>query len=145
MNPCGGFVLLLKHKDILYTVLVKTPGGRYGFPKGKFDKKKDKKHIDTAWRELKEETGIDEKQIEMLPDVSIDELNDRGNVSVRYYVGRFVDEEKIDPTQFKFNFDQAELSSAEFVALSKALKLKDFVFYDRRKEVLKTALVHFCE
>src|SRR3989338_4957530 len=68
-----GVILILKNEDGFYVLLVKnSKGGHWGLPKG--TPEKDEKPIDTATRELFEETGI--KDIEIKADISFEEKYD---------------------------------------------------------------------
>ena len=58
-HSCAGVVVYNDNKEV---VVVATPKGNYSFPKGK--KKKGETVKQTALRELYEETGIDETEIE---------------------------------------------------------------------------------
>lgn len=61
-----GVIPIFKDKDDFYILLVKnTKGGHWGLPKG--TPEKDEKYIDTAKRELFEETGIKDIKIKMEP------------------------------------------------------------------------------
>ena len=65
-----GIIPIFKNKDGFYVLLVKnSKGGHWGLPKG--TPEKDEKPIDTATRELFEETGI--KNIDVKKDVTFDE------------------------------------------------------------------------
>ncbi|OGN13904.1 MAG: hypothetical protein A3J47_03445 [Candidatus Yanofskybacteria bacterium RIFCSPHIGHO2_02_FULL_43_22] len=61
-----GVIPIFKSKDDFYILLVKnSKGGHWGLPKG--TPEKDEKSIDTARRELFEETGIKDIEIKMKP------------------------------------------------------------------------------
>ena len=61
-----GVIPIFKNKDSFYILLVKnTKGGHWGLPKG--TPEKDEKPIDTAKRELFEETGIKDIDIKTNP------------------------------------------------------------------------------
>lgn len=61
-----GVIPIFKDKDDFYILLVKnTKGGHWGLPKG--TPEKEEKSIDTAKRELFEETGIKDIKIKMEP------------------------------------------------------------------------------
>ena len=49
--PCAGIIVFDNDK----TILVQTKAGRFSFPKGK--RNKSESELETAWRELQEETG----------------------------------------------------------------------------------------
>ena len=68
-----GVIPIFKNKDGFYILLVKnTKGGHWGLPKGTLEK--DEKPIDTAKRELFEETGI--KDIDIKTDPTFQEKYD---------------------------------------------------------------------
>lgn len=61
-----GVIPIFKDKDGFYILLVKnSKGGHWGLPKG--TPEKDEKPIDTAKRELSEETGIGDIDIKLEP------------------------------------------------------------------------------
>src|SRR3989344_7062868 len=61
-----GVIPIFRNKDSFYILLVKnTKGGHWGLPKG--TPEKGEKPIDTAKRELSEETGLKDVQIKMEP------------------------------------------------------------------------------
>src|SRR3990167_6052811 len=61
-----GVIPIFKNKDGFYILLVKnSKGGHWGLPKG--TPEKDEKPIDTAKRELAEETGIRDIEIKIEP------------------------------------------------------------------------------
>ena len=68
-----GIIPIFKNKDGFYVLLVKnSKGGHWGLPKG--TPEKDEEPIDTATRELLEETGI--KDINIKTDVAFEEKYD---------------------------------------------------------------------
>lgn len=124
--PCAGVIVF--NGDL--TILVQTDALRYSFPKGKRNKKETP--IETAWRELKEETGLNAENVQLISDTYyIDEVSCKGFPSVRYYVGRLI---KDLP---KSQFDPTELRKVEWIEVENAMMLERFE--DRRKEILKIA------
>jgi 8-oxo-dGTP pyrophosphatase MutT (NUDIX family) len=112
MPKCGGFIILDKEKK--QTILVTTPNGNHSFPKGKFEKKKDKSFFDCAIRELNEETGLTIDMIDIVPDLVLDEIKEEtGLCSVQYWIG-FIKPEYKD---FKFDFDQEEIDSVNWIGI----------------------------
>ncbi len=68
-----GIIPIFKNKDDFYILLVKnSKGGHWGLPKG--TPEKDEKPIDTARRELFEETGV--KDINIKTEVTFEEKYD---------------------------------------------------------------------
>lgn len=126
---CAGVVVFYQDQLILVT----TPHGHKGFPKGK--RHQGETTIQTALRELKEETGIDEKEMALLPDVHIDETKNGRTISVRYLIGLYIG---IYPRSFKF--DAKELKIVEWCKIDDALRLTDFELHERRKNVIREAV-----
>jgi len=123
--PCSGIIVFDGDK----TILVKTEEGHYSMPKGK--KEKGEVSIITAFRELREETGLIATDIALYDGITFDETNEKGNLSVRYYVG------VITKPAHTFTFDAKELVSVEWVPVTEALSLPNYL--DRRKEILRQA------
>jgi 8-oxo-dGTP pyrophosphatase MutT (NUDIX family) len=123
--PCAGIIVFNNDE----TVLVNTKFGNYSFSKGK--KNKGENLIDVAWRELEEETGLRKDQVNLIDDYFIDELSNRGNPSVRYFVGTI--NTKID----QFVFDTEELENVGWYRVEKALDIVKFK--NARKQILKQA------
>jgi len=111
---CRGLVIY--HGDD--TVVVTTPAGHNGFPKGKPKKvpiawddngkvtrTRDETPEETALRETLEETGFKPEQLQVLPTTSLLEYNEKGNPSVAYVPARFIG----DRVRYRFQFDKKEL------------------------------------
>jgi 8-oxo-dGTP pyrophosphatase MutT (NUDIX family) len=122
---CAGIIVINKDE----TILVSTPRGYYSFPKGK--RNKNENSHETAYRELWEETGLTKEHIELIDDFSLDEFSRKGNLSVRYFVGKLLKKPE------KLTFDAEELQNAEWIKISDAYKLEKFD--DKRKLILKQA------
>ena len=123
--PCAGIIVF----DNDQTVLVATPQGHLSFPKGK--RNRGETNLETAWRELGEETGLTTEHVTLIDDFHIDEQSNRGNVNIRYFIGYLT-----NPLP-NFTFDKEELASVSWYNVNIALvadKLKD-----SRKEVLRMA------
>ncbi|QKF94753.1 NUDIX hydrolase [Fadolivirus algeromassiliense] len=127
--PCAGVVVF----DGDMTILVCTERGHYSIPKGK--RNKGETDIQTALRELQEETGLTNDYIELLDDFTLDEINERGNLTIRYYVAKLIKEKKT------FTFDAKELGKVEWIRVEDTYKLEGFL--DRRKEIVKKAYMEF--
>lgn len=69
--------------------------------------------------------------MKLIDNFQIDEFSDKGNIAIRYYVGKAI----IKPEKFKF--DETELKNVEWIKISDALKLEKLK--NRRKEILKLA------
>jgi 8-oxo-dGTP pyrophosphatase MutT (NUDIX family) len=127
---CGGFVVIYNSQ---YVLLVKTPEGKWGFPKGKIEKKFNEDLLKCAFRELKEETGLTSDQI--IPyktdTVWFDEITKQGMHSVRLYVA--VIDRMINPVVS----DTDELAEAKWVKIDDAYKC---LTIKNRAEILSNAL-----
>ena len=121
--PCSGIIVI----DLDKTILVSTKNGNYSFPKGK--KNKGETSLDTAWRELEEETGLSKENVEIIDDYQIDENSNKGNIAIRYYVGKLIKHPN------KLTYDPDELQNVEWIQIDKAYKIEKFK--NRRKEILK--------
>ena len=130
MIPCSGVVVFDNSCDEIRTVLVQTHRGNYSYPKGK--RHKEETYFETAMRELEEETGIKSDDITILEDFYIDELSNKRNPNVRYFVGY------IDGSNHNFSFDDEELESVKWVTSDELLKLEKLK--ESRKEVFRKAL-----
>ena len=106
MPNCFGFIVLdIKNKK---TILVETQEGHLSYPKGKFEKKKDKTIFDCALRELKEETGITIDIIKIIPELILSEFTLQGNCNIQYFVC------ELDSSFNKFIFDTEEITSVKW-------------------------------
>lgn len=112
LPPCTGIIII----DNDQTILVSTKRGNQSFPKGK--RHRNETVLEAAWRELKEETGLDNRHIDLIEDYYIDELSDKGNLSIRYFVGLLKTDIKIN----KFTFDTNELACVGWYNIIDALE-----------------------
>lgn len=108
---CAGIILLDQDR----TILVKTHRGYYSFPKGKQEQGED--FLETAFREVEEETGILGTSFDLIPEFYIDEYSKKNNPSVRYYVGIMK-----HPVN-KFTFDKEELESVNWYKFDDVFKM----------------------
>ena len=133
MNPpCAGIIVFSEGK----TVLVATSYGNHSFPKGK--RHRNETHLECAWRELQEETGLTKDNVTLIDDnFYLDERTAKGNLSVRYFVGMLTT--KIN----KFTFDPKELENVSWFTIDEALHIEKFK--SERKEILKLAFDKFNE
>lgn len=145
--PCAGIIVFDGDK----TILVNTDVGNFSFPKGGREsletpqtvvQRKEKRNkaifetpIQTAWRELKEETGLTKEHVELISEDPIDELSNKGFPSVRYFVGYLV--KKLD----QITFDRKELANVDWYDVEKALKIEKFK--DARKKILAEAFSRY--
>jgi 8-oxo-dGTP pyrophosphatase MutT (NUDIX family) len=129
--PCAGFVVF--SQDMSKTILVQTPRGRLSFPKGKRKKKKNETDMQTALRELEEETGLVADDIDIIsPTIYIDEMTKKGKPSVRYFIAIIKSDWK------EFVFDKMELVEVRWYECDEIPGLSDIK--DGRKEVLIKAI-----
>lgn len=111
---CAGIIVLSQNDNNYETIVVKSKTN-YGFPKGK--REKGETLMQTAFRELFEETGVSNKNIELFQNVSFDEESIKGNVCVRYFVARFIGN-KTD-----LIFDKDELTEVKWMNVCDAYKI----------------------
>lgn len=126
---CAGIVIFHDQKTVLVESVKK---GYLSYPKGK--REKGESNLEGAFREVEEETGITESQIELLRDendepIYIDEKSNKGNPSIRYFVGRLKEYTN------KFQFDSEELRGVAWYDFDKIKDLPNFK--DSRKEVFQ--------
>ncbi len=126
--PCAGFIIL--SEDNSKTILVSTHRGNLSFPKGKRNKKETT--METALRELNEETGLTENDICQVDDIFLDELSNNGNPSIRYFLAHIKDQ------THKFTFDSKELKEVKWYDCEKIKGLDNIK--NKRKKVLYDAL-----
>ena len=105
-------------------------------------------YLETAFRELEEETGINEAYIDLVKSKDknkekdkekddftfIDELSRKGNPCVRYFIGIL----KEDYNDHKLTFDENELSKVEWFDVEKVKDLD--MLRDNRKDIFEQAL-----
>lgn len=130
---CAGIIVLNESKT--KTILVKTNNSditkrTYSFPKG--SRKGKETHLETAWRELEEETGLNKDKVLLLDENYIDETNRKGNPNVRYFVGICQNGKCV------FTHDEEELCMVNWFTITDALKIDRFS--DERKELLKKVI-----
>ena len=125
LSPCSGIIVIDSDK----TVLVSSKNDNYSFPKGK--RNKGESSMDTAWRELFEETGLTKEHVELVDDFVIDETSNKGNICIRYFVGKLI------KSPAKLSYDEDELNTVEWIKVTDAFKLEKFK--NRRKDILKQA------
>jgi 8-oxo-dGTP pyrophosphatase MutT (NUDIX family) len=126
--PCAGIVVL----NGSWTIVVRTDRGHYSFPKGK--RQADESELTAAWRELEEETGLTRADVDLLDDVTLEELSDKGNPSIRYFVGH------LKPTSVGrvLRCDPDELATVEWLDITTVLTLP--TLKEARKRILEQAV-----
>ena len=125
MIHCAGIIVF--HQD--NTVIVSTARGNHGFPKGK--RHSSESLLETAWRELTEETGLTHDQVTIIPNVFVDEQKpDKKNVSVRYFVGML--QQDVKPSLI---FDSKELATVQWLPIDVASQMLTVV----RRQILHEA------
>lgn len=82
-------MVLRREAQALTCLLVQTPEGHWGFPKGK--RNRGESAIDNALRELFEETGLMRLQFDLREDEHFDECSEKGSLAVRYFAARLTD------------------------------------------------------
>lgn len=130
---CAGIIIFRK-KHKLETILVKTHKDNYSFPKGKLNK--GETYIDGAIRETNEETGIVLEDIKLLSEngkyVYIEELSEKNNPSVLYFIGEY------NKDNLTFSYNEKELKEVNWFQIDDVYKLNKIK--QARKEVLDKAV-----
>lgn len=126
--PCAGVVVLRRRGFVVECLLVQTPTGQWGFPKGK--RNRGEAVLDNALRELFEETGLMRLQLSLREDLYFDERSDKGGLAVRYLAASLTDP---DPTLIPAH---GELLDVRWCSVVTALTL----LKPARREVLRAAL-----
>ena len=92
-------------------------------------------------REVYEETGILPEQVEFVETIRVYEIKEKtGNISVRYYLTRFKEEEKEINLEC---LDPEELNSVSWKKVEEVLELPNEILLERRKKVLQAAVQEF--
>ncbi len=126
--PCAGVVVLRRRSVGVECLLVQTPTGQWGFPKGK--RNRGEAVVDNALRELFEETGLMRLQLSLREDLTFDERSDKGNLAVRYLAATLTDPE---PTLIPA---RGELTDVRWWTVDDALG----VLKTARRDVLRAVL-----
>lgn len=126
-----GIILFCRFPRSVKYLLIKQHQGHWGFPKGHIEK--GEKKIDTAKRELKEETGI--RYVSLLGNKIL--LKDEysffnGNGKIIKKIGYYIGETK----EKKVKVDGKEILNFRWCTYSKAL---DKITFNQTKNVLKKA------
>jgi len=129
---CAGVIVLSKEKD--KCVIVITPNGKNrGFPKGKVKKNNKVKEnmFECAKRELFEESGLQFNQLDFVKDLCLNEMSNKGSISIVYLVAVYTDQKEHD-----FIYDHEELSFSGWKTIEEAKS----ILFEERKELLEIAL-----
>lgn len=127
MKPhCCGIIIF--DSNNIRTVIVKTPRGYLGFPKGK--REGNESDLECAFRETLEETGLDKDDL-ILTEQYIDEISKKGSICVRYFIAHL----KNDNVTFKW--DLSELSDVQWYSIDDIYNVENIK--EIRKNILKSA------
>lgn len=132
ISACYGVILfrLNENNQNNECVLIRTPpkngsNGTFGFPKGKAEKNKNTNVRENIYqcviRELLEESNVSFEQITIADNIVLHETSNKGNISVSYLIGKFIDPVGVQTHAFKCA-DSAELSFVGLVDINSALK-----------------------
>lgn len=127
VKSCG-FIAYKEINNVKYYLVIKATNGDVGFPKGHMEK--EEKEIETAIRELKEETNIEVKLIEgfrYLIEYPLPKKKDTKKQSV-YYLGECINNNII--------CQEKEVEEAKFLIFKEALEVLTF---DATKTMLQLA------
>lgn len=147
--PTAGIIVIKQDQ----TILVQTHRGHLSFPKGskdnidietgkkvyqitKTNKTKTRRETDfeCACRELYEETGLSHDKLRIVPNITLDEMSNKGHPAVRYFIG------VLDGDFNDFKFDGDELLSVKWYKITDALNMPDDKLKSQRRDVLEQAI-----
>ena len=132
IKSCG-FVAYKRIENINHYLIIQSLNGDVGFPKGHMES--GESELETAIRELKEETGVDVKVIQGFRrqiEYELRRIPDTIKQSV-YFLGRC--------TSDKIICQEAEVAEASFISYEDALKILTF---EETKNILKDAEIFIC-
>lgn len=132
IKSCG-FVAYKRIENANYYLIIKSQNGDVGFPKGHMES--GESELETAIRELKEETGVDVKVIQGFRrqiEYELRRVPDTIKQSV-YFLG--------ECTSDKIICQEAEVAEASFISYEDALKILTF---EETKNILKDAEIFIC-
>lgn len=127
-KSCGA-VVYTKSKQKIKFLLVKQKNGYYGFPKGHVEG--EETELETAKREIKEETGLDVRFVDNFKECDEYELpakEEETRKTVIYFLANF--------NKQRIRLQDKEIEAFALVELNDALKLLKF---DRMKEIIVKA------
>ena len=132
IKSCG-FVAYKRIENANYYLIIKSQNGDVGFPKGHMES--GESELETAIRELKEETGVDVNVIQGFRrqiEYELRRVPDTIKQSV-YFLG--------ECTSDKIICQEAEVAEASFISYEDALKILTF---EETKNILKDAEIFIC-
>ena len=119
---CAGVIVISQNK---YVLMVKTHKNHYSYPKGKRNKKENETTIETAKRELEEETGIKLDKLDYQFGMQYDEG------TIRYLLA-FTDElHELNP------IDKNEVKDAKWMQFNDVFNINCYYFNNMRKNILR--------
>lgn len=128
-NCAGVFVIRTESKQKLSVLLVESKRKNYqfSFPKGKRDK--GETTLETAKRELHEETGLTESDYELIPNKwYVEYRSDTGKPHIVYYLAQLSNKDvKLDP------IDKKEILSAKWFTPEEIYNMKRSLYLQRRQ------------
>lgn len=138
-SPCSGVIVIgMDVSGQQYISLVRTPKNHWSFPKGK--KNKGETSLQTALREMTEETGLTSLDLSFAELPIYQENSDKGGIASTYYTAFYkwtIDSSKLDLTPE----DADELVEAKWVPMDKVINWKDSddegSFKERRIQIAK--------
>lgn len=130
---CAGVIVFISKNSSLKVILAKTSHGHWSFPKGK--KEKFESDILAALRELSEETGLTENDIEIAIDNHNNYTNFVDNGTI-YFMAR-------TQSEHVPKFNQEELEEVKWLEIKKINRMTNFEFKPSRTEILKNAIFAF--
>ena len=132
IKSCG-FVAYKRIENVNHYLIIRSLNGDVGFPKGHMES--GESELETAIRELKEETGVDVKVIQGFRrqiEYELRRIPDTIKQSV-YFLGQC--------TSDKIICQEAEVAEASFISYEDALKILTF---EETKNILKDAEIFIC-
>jgi 8-oxo-dGTP pyrophosphatase MutT (NUDIX family) len=125
--------VIIFNYDFTKTIIVKTPKGNIGFPKG--GRENDEKMHQTAYREVKEETGLTNYQYRHDKTIIGEKKGNNPKVksTIYYFIARIINKEIEDlPLQC---INPGELSFIQWTPIEEACNM----LCKRRRDILETA------
>ena len=132
IKSCG-FVAYKRIENVNHYLIIQSLNGDVGFPKGHMES--GESELETAIRELKEETGVDVKVIQGFRrqiEYELRRVPDTIKQSV-YFLG--------ECTSDKIICQEAEVAEASFISYEDALKILTF---EETKNILTDAEIFIC-